>query len=78
MDENLRLGRFIANRRKRVGISELDLASSAGMSVSCLQRTQNGRRDPRLAELRRFADALVIDHQSLVLFAAGLTQEEPT
>ena len=47
----LKLGQFIANRRKEIGMSEYDLAQELDESVFYVRQAEQGMIDPEIPEL---------------------------
>ncbi|MFE2941059.1 helix-turn-helix transcriptional regulator [Streptomyces sp. NPDC059255] len=60
------LGHRIATRRAAVQMSQDDLAARTGVERRTIQRYENGRRDPRYADLLLIADALGVPIEDLV------------
>jgi transcriptional regulator with XRE-family HTH domain len=60
---------FGANLRKaraRSGLSQMELAGRAGLSVSQVYRLETGRQDPRLPTIVNLGRALGIDGANLL------------
>ena len=59
-DENFlkKIGKRVAETRKRKGYSQTDLGSIIDMETSNLSAIENGRQNPSSLTLKRIADAL--------------------
>lgn len=67
------LGRRVRDARKRLGLTQQDLATSAGFpALQIISQIENGERDVKAWELVRLAKALAVNVQDL------LRQEDPT
>lgn len=62
------LGRVVASKRIRAGLSQADLAERSGLPLTNLSRVENGNRSLTVAELETIAD--------VVRAAAGVMAEE--
>lgn len=56
----------LKSARKTAGLSLESLSEIVGISVSQLSRFESGKREPRVAEIQRIADALGVDSSSLL------------
>jgi transcriptional regulator with XRE-family HTH domain len=58
--DSLLVGRQIRSRRRAAGMTLDDLSGRVGIAPSRLSLFENGRREPRLAQLRAIAEALSV------------------
>lgn len=66
MDEYRReIGHRVAAYRDSANLTQEELAHAAGTSVKTVSRLENGRHEPELSTLRKFADALGVEVQDL-------------
>lgn len=66
------VGLKIRERRKRLDLSQEDLAGSVGMSRTSITNVETGRQHPPLHQLLEIAEALKIDLRELVPSAEEL------
>ena len=52
------LGKHLKERRKQLGITQLDLADLAGISANTLYKIERGQANPTLGVLFKLADVL--------------------
>lgn len=57
----IELGAAVVKRRKKLGLSQADLAYRVGMEVPSLSNIENGKTNPHILTLARIAAALKID-----------------
>ncbi|MEU6858273.1 helix-turn-helix transcriptional regulator [Glycomyces sp. NPDC046736] len=55
------LGRLVYQRRKELGLSQVELAERAGMTQPQLSRLEGGGATPTIPLLERLADALEVE-----------------
>jgi predicted transcriptional regulator len=53
-----RIADQVAERRRELGLSQLELATLTGTTQSAIARLESGQRPPRIDTLLRIADAL--------------------
>jgi repressor LexA len=70
-----RIGTLLRNLRLRRGLSQFDLAESAGINNSYLSRIENGERRPSPKILKRFSEILQHPYEELVV-ASGILSED--
>lgn len=71
----MNLGRALSLCRTQRGLTQAQLASEAGLSVSYLSLLEQGkRRDPTLSTIQRLAEALQIPTGILFYLAANDTE----
>lgn len=66
----IELGAAIVKRRKKLNLSQADLAYRVGMEVPSLSNIENGKTNSHILTLARIASALTID-LSLLLPSVG-------
>jgi transcriptional regulator with XRE-family HTH domain len=54
-------GKVLAARRRRLGLTQEELAGKSGLAVRSIRNIETGRRVPRLSSVRLLADALGLD-----------------
>lgn len=54
------VGKIIRELRKRLYLSQADLAESSGLSCRWISAIESGRRDPKISTLRKLAKGLEI------------------
>lgn len=54
------IGQLIKEARKKAGLTQQELANLAGTATGTIQQYELGKRQPRIAQLRKIADALKI------------------
>ncbi len=64
--EQARIGRRIEEFRLRAGLSQVQLAKEAGMSLDGVSRILLGRRAPHLESLLALSKALKVDYRELL------------
>jgi|SRR6185437_7118911 len=69
------VGECIKLLRESAGLTQTELADSAGISGSLLSLVESGKRDPSVKTLRDIARAL--EAPGAVLFAVALAEDEP-
>ena len=62
----VRFGRQVRELRERAGMRQTDLAAAAGISVTYLSDTENGRRNPTLTVMLGLAHALGVKPRDLL------------
>jgi transcriptional regulator with XRE-family HTH domain len=70
----MNLGKSIQTCRLQRGLSQADLAKSAGISVSYLSMLENSKRDPTISTVQQIASALGVPIE--ILFFLGAEQGE--
>lgn len=56
--------------RQQRGLSQSDLATSAGISISYLSMLENSKRDPTISTVQKIADALNVPIEILFFLGA--------
>ena len=56
--DQIKIGRFIAERRKSIGLTQAQLAEQAGVSESAIQMYEIGQRVPRDSVKAKLAEVL--------------------
>ncbi len=69
------IGTLLRNLRLRRGLSQFDLASSAGINNSYLSRIENGERRPSPKILKKFSEILQFPYDELVVTSGILSEE---
>lgn len=69
------IGTLLRNLRLRRGMSQFDLARSAGINNSYLSRIENGERRPSPKILKRFSEILQYPYDELVVTSGILSEE---
>jgi len=69
------IGTLLRNLRLRHGMSQFELASSAGINNSYLSRIENGERRPSPKILKRFSEILDHAYDDLVVKSGILSEE---
>jgi transcriptional regulator with XRE-family HTH domain len=64
-----RLSGVVKDARRRLGMTQSDLAARIGVEASHIAYIENGRRRPSLTLLRRLADTLMLDRRELLFLA---------
>jgi transcriptional regulator with XRE-family HTH domain len=70
----MNLGKSIQTCRMQRGLSQADLATNAGISVSYLSMLENTKRDPTVSTVQKIANALGVPIE--ILFFLGAEQGE--
>jgi transcriptional regulator with XRE-family HTH domain len=65
------LGRRIAAHRRAAGLTQEELAERAGVNVKTVQGVEQGRTEPELRTMTRFAKALGTSLESLIPVAVS-------
>ena len=65
-ETNQRFGMVIRARRKAAGMSQMELACSAGVSSSFVSQIENGLRGPTLNTIAGLAEALGVKISDLL------------
>ena len=65
-EETASVGSLILYHRKRIKMSQDELASKTGVSRPQIANIESGRHDPPLARLRAFAVALGVSAKDLI------------
>ena len=60
------IGQRIKNARKQQGLTQEQLAQRLGLATGTIQQYELGKRQPRIEQLRRIADALNVEWTDLV------------
>ena len=60
-----RFGRLVAAHRKRLQLTQADLADASGISVDMITRVEGGGSGVRFPNIQRLADALKVDPAEL-------------
>lgn len=60
------IGENIVYNRKKLGLTQIDLASSVGIEDSALRRIERGRTNPTVKTLLKIAEALEVEVSVLV------------
>ena len=60
-----RFGRLVAAHRKRLQLTQADLADATGISVDMITRVEGGGSGVRFPNIQRLADALQVDPAEL-------------
>ncbi len=63
------LGRILKHRRELLGLTQRELAAKIGVKASHVAYLENERRRPSLSLLKRLADVLGLDKESIFLMA---------
>jgi transcriptional regulator with XRE-family HTH domain len=63
------LGDVLKQRRDLLGLTQRELAAKLGVKASHVAYLENGRRRPSLSLLRRLADVMGLDRESIFLMA---------
>ena len=66
MDQN-KIGKFIAERRKSLNMTQKDLAERVGVTDKAVSRWETGRGSPDVSYLTALADVLEVSISELVL-----------
>lgn len=61
MDVRVRIGLNLQNARRKVGLSQEELAHTAKVHQTYLSGLERGKRNPSVAVLQRIAEALGLD-----------------
>lgn len=69
------IGTLLRNLRLRRGLSQFELANSAGINNSYLSRIENGERRPSPKILKRFSEILDYAYDELVVKSGILSEE---
>jgi SOS-response transcriptional repressor LexA len=69
------IGTLLRNLRLRRGMSQFDLASSAGINNSYLSRIENGERRPSPKILKKFSEILQYPYDELVVTSGILSED---
>jgi len=69
------IGTLLRNLRLRRGLSQFELASSAGINNSYLSRIENGERRPSPKILKKFSEILDYSYDELVVRSGILSEE---
>jgi transcriptional regulator with XRE-family HTH domain len=64
-----RLGGVVKGARRRLGMTQRDLAARIGVEASHIAYIENGQRRPSLTLVRRLADTLMLDRRELFFLA---------
>ena len=67
--KNNKLGELLRARRGALGLTQRSLAQKLGVEASHIAFIETGRRKPSLKLIRRFADALGLDRQNVLILA---------
>ena len=70
-DQYKRIGACLATERKRLGITQVDLATRLGKPQSFVSAYESGQRRLDLVEFLRLAKALGLDPQTLFVDVVG-------
>lgn len=70
-DQYKRIGTRLAAERKRLGITQVDLATRLGKPQSFVSAYESGQRRLDLVEFLRLANALGLDPQTLFVDVVG-------
>jgi transcriptional regulator with XRE-family HTH domain len=62
----VKVGERIAARRKKLGLTQMELAERVGMSFTTISDYENGKRNIALETLVRVAEGLEMDPSTLV------------
>lgn len=65
-EETASVGSLILYHRRRVKMTQDELASQTGVSRPQIANIENGRHDPPLSRLRAFANALGVSAKDLI------------
>ncbi len=65
------LGRFLENRRLKLGLSRRDVADRSGLSYPYVSQLETGDREPALKAMRALAPVLEIRVEDLAALVAG-------
>lgn len=60
------IGENIVYNRKKLGLTQIDLASSVGIEDSALRRIERGRTNPTVKTLLKIAEVLEVEVSVLV------------
>lgn len=63
---NATVGDMIALHRKKLGLTQHELAGSIGVSRPQIANIESGRHDPPVSTLRRYAEALKCSVKDLI------------
>lgn len=58
-------GEVVVERRLELGLSQEEVASRSGLSISAIQKYEAGEREPRARAILQLADALEISADAL-------------
>lgn len=75
------IGDNIRERRKKMGMTQKELAEKAIVATGTIQQYELGKRQPRIEQLKRIADVLGVSVESLMIPVAidsGVETSEPT
>ena len=64
--ENASVGSLLLFYRKKLGMTQDELAAKTGVSRPQIANIESGRHDPPLSRLRAFADALCVSAKDLI------------
>lgn len=72
-----RLGRRLADRRRRLRLTQADLAERAGVRTETLNRIERGRTNPEFGTIRKLVSALLQEEtKSARTVVAGARRED--
>jgi transcriptional regulator with XRE-family HTH domain len=60
------LGEYLYAARKRLGLSQEELAKRSGLQAGEISRFERGKRDPRVSTLEKLAAALEVEPWQLL------------
>jgi transcriptional regulator with XRE-family HTH domain len=66
MSKNDNIGKRIKDRRKGLGISQMDMAYALSINQSNVSRIENGTHLPTIDQLRMLKDLLSVDYEYLI------------
>ncbi|HEV7924540.1 MAG TPA: helix-turn-helix transcriptional regulator [Verrucomicrobiae bacterium] len=65
-----KLGQRIADLRREIGLTQVQLAGMTGYSVEFVSLVERGANGPSIAGLEKFAEALKVDVRELFTFGS--------
>jgi transcriptional regulator with XRE-family HTH domain len=67
--KKITLGTTLREKREELGLTQRELAAKLGVKASHVAYLENGRRRPSLSLLRRIADVMGLDRETIFLLA---------
>jgi transcriptional regulator with XRE-family HTH domain len=76
-DQLQRLGEFIKSQRQLSQLTQRELARLADLSDTYMSQLERGLHEPSIRVLKALAESLGIRPDQLIMYAAGLSTDEP-